>query len=1023
MITKRKILLIIGTLIIVLTMVRMLWIALQSSPEHPRAVQGVLDMRGWDFQNSRPITLDGQWSFYPGRLIEPRETGTASSGASFIEVPGNWKTSLSDDSAIGYGSYRLRILTDPTANQALALRVQEITSSSEVWIDGVSAGSAGLPAESANSTVASKKPYTATFANERGVIDIVIHTANFDNGRMGGIVRSLLFGETSAVNRHIDFSVGMQLLLCVILIIHVIYACMIYVIGPRQGILLLFALLNISAMMMTLLADDRLLLDWVRIPYDWYVRLANGATLGINFAMVRFAAGLLPEYAPVRFVRWYSWLSAAIALLFLVTPPPFWSQFGFIYFAFGLLAQFFLVRLFLRATLRQVEDSIYLLVGATAITTNVAWSFLRSLNLMEMYFYPLDLIVAFFSFAAFWFRRYFRTSAGMERLAHKLQLANDRKDDFLANTSHELRNPLHGILNIAHTVLDDNKRKLDANSVRNMELLLSVGKRMSFQLNDLMDLTRLRESGIVLHSGSLRLQSIVFGVLDMLRFMTEGKPIRLINLVPDHFPHVFADENRIVQVLFNLLHNAVKYTNEGNVTIRAAVEDGQARIIVEDTGIGMDEETQARIFHPYEQGYSGITAVGGGIGLGLSIAKQLVELHGGTLEVWSVPGEGSAFAFTLPLAESSGEAESEPVAAPPLFLDETAGPTADDDHAMMEVAPGADTEAAVDRPRILAVDDDPVNLKVLASLLSSQHYEIVTAASGREALSYLETKVWDLVITDVMMPHMSGYELTRSIRDRFSISELPVLLLTARSRPEDIQTGFRSGANDYVTKPVNAVELKSRVRALTELRSSVRERLRMEAAWLQAQIQPHFLFNTLNSIAALSDLDISRMKKLLEVFGDYLQTSFDFANTDKLVPIQHELDLVRSYLFIEKERFDDRLNVVWEVDPNITIHVPPLSIQPLVENAVRHGVLQRARGGTVRIRIADRETFVEIAIADDGIGMDEGTTRNLLALRSERRPGIGLPNTERRLMQQYGHGLHIESRPAQGTTVSFRAYK
>src|SRR5690625_4138570 len=105
---------------------------------------------------------------------------------------------------------------------------------------------------------------------------------------------------------------------------------------------------------------------------------------------------------------------------------------------------------------------------------------------------------------------------------------------------------------------------------------------------------------------------------------------------------------------------------------------------------------------------------------------------------------------------------------------------------------------------------------------------------------------WDLVISDVMMPRMSGYELTRIIRKRFTISELPILLLTARNRPEDIENGFLAGANDYVTKPVDAVELKSRVNALTEVRKSSRERLRMESAWLQAQIQPHFLFNTLN---------------------------------------------------------------------------------------------------------------------------------------------------------------------------------
>ncbi|WP_171650597.1 sensor histidine kinase [Paenibacillus foliorum] len=141
-----------------------------------------------------------------------------------------------------------------------------------------------------------------------------------------------------------------------------------------------------------------------------------------------------------------------------------------------------------------------------------------------------------------------------------------------------------------------------------------VGRRMSYMLNDLLDMNRLRESGIILYKRNLRLQGIASGVIDMLRFMTQGKPLQLINNIPDTFPYVIADENRMIQILFNLLHNAVKFTNEGRVTIRAAVATGHVRIFVEDTGIGMDEETLQIIFQPYEQGDSRITAIGGGMG-------------------------------------------------------------------------------------------------------------------------------------------------------------------------------------------------------------------------------------------------------------------------------------------------------------------------------------------------------------------------------------------------------------------------
>src|SRR5699024_641867 len=145
---------------------------------------------------------------------------------------------------------------------------------------------------------------------------------------------------------------------------------------------------------------------------------------------------------------------------------------------------------------------------------------------------------------------------------------------------------------------------------------------------------------------------------------------------------------------------------------------------------------------------------------------------------------------------------------------------------------------------------------------------------GAKALQLLEIGEWDLVIADVMMPRMSGYELTEEIRKKFTVAEIPILLLTARSQEVDIYTGFHSGANDYVTKPANALELKARVKALSGLRQAVKEQLKMEAAWLQAQIQPHFLFNTLNTIASLGVKDTKRMFKLLEEFGNYLYKSF-----------------------------------------------------------------------------------------------------------------------------------------------------
>lgn len=416
----------------------------------------------------------------------------------------------------------------------------------------------------------------------------------------------------------------------------------------------------------------------------------------------------------------------------------------------------------------------------------------------------------------------------------------------------------------------------------------------------------------------------------------------------------------------------------------------------------MDEETKKSVFQPYEQADSSMIAIAGGIGLGLSICKELVQLHGGTLSLESVEGKGSTFTFTLPAVTNSAH---EAVAT---VIEETE-----------KVHIKTTTTLKEGLPRLLVVDDDPLNLAIIERVLFAENYEVITCTSGKDALALLDKESWDLVISDVMMPNMSGYELTQKIRERFTISELPILLLTARSQSEDKQAGFHFGANDYVTKPVEKMELTMRVRSLINLKSSIQERISMEAAWLQAQIQPHFLFNTLNTIAALSEIDPPKMIMLLDKFGDYLHASFATQNLEPLVPLKSEIELVRSYVYIEQKRFGERLHVAWEIDQLSGIQVPPLSIQTITENAINHGVLDKPEGGTVCIQVKELEGFVEIKIVDDGGGIPKERLAKLLTNKGEGRRGIGLLNTDKRLKQLYGQGLEITSSQGIGTTVRF----
>lgn len=207
--------------------------------------------------------------------------------------------------------------------------------------------------------------------------------------------------------------------------------------------------------------------------------------------------------------------------------------------------------------------------------------------------------------------------------------------------------------------------------------------------------------------------------------------------------------------------------------------------------------------------------------------------------------------------------------------------------------------------------------------------------------------------------------------------------------------------------------------SLKKEKEATEELVRTELSFLKAQIKPHFLYNTLNVITALSTKDPPRTQALLYALSDYLRGSFNFENYNGLTPIESELDTVRAYVSIELERFRDKLHVEYDIDESIAISVPLLTIQPLVENAIRHGIMKRAGSGTVRISVQRGEDCTIIIVNDDGVGISAEKLTAILG-EPESRSGVGLKNVQRRLMLHYGQRMEIHSAVGAGTTITMR---
>jgi len=438
-----------------------------------------------------------------------------------------------------------------------------------------------------------------------------------------------------------------------------------------------------------------------------------------------------------------------------------------------------------------------------------------------------------------------------------LQHLSHLKDEFLIHTTHELRTPLSGTIGILESLLDGLTGEVLPQQAKNMRLVLESSYRLADLVNDILDFSQMQFRCLELQPQPIAIREITEVVVTVSKMLIVNKQVELTNLVPEDLPPIKADPNRLQQILYNLVGNAIKFTTLGKIEITAEVVQPKGdrtsdksldpsdldnlgnpenslvpsliAITVRDTGIGIPEDEYDRVFQSFIQLESlsnsptnqTKTSQFQGYGLGLSIAKQLVEIQGGTIWLESVVGQGSAFTFTLPIAleaqtlSPSLQTSIKTLLKRQVMLDNTTYPQS---YAPQEIKL---LDQSGDRLRIgsqdrqynlLIVDDDKVNLQVISNYLKRYDYAIAQALNGKEALEIINNGFTpDLILMDVVMPEMSGYELCQQVRERFPADELPIIMLTGRRQVSALVEGLNLGANDYLTKPISKNELLARI--------------------------------------------------------------------------------------------------------------------------------------------------------------------------------------------------------------------
>ncbi len=440
----------------------------------------------------------------------------------------------------------------------------------------------------------------------------------------------------------------------------------------------------------------------------------------------------------------------------------------------------------------------------------------------------------------------------VEEKARELSVSMKYKSEFIANMSHELRTPLNSLLVLAEQLEDNPEGNLTERQVQFAHVIRSSGVDLLKLLNDILDLAKVESNTVHLEISELPLAELREAMLQTFQPIADDQGLKFSVELDDRLPATMTtDPHRLRQVLKNLMSNAFKFTSQGEVTLRLesssggwdpthqrlARADSVIALVITDTGIGIRDELHATIFEAFAQADGSTAREYGGTGLGLSISRNLVELLGGEITVTSEPGRGSTFTVylpveaagvvvetsrnitpeageliaSLPTPAANGKATSVSNGKPAPSIQATPSPLL---VAAAEPDPQGFFDGAAAGTTVLVVDDDFRNIFALTALLERGDLQVVSAESGQDALKALEEKPEiDIVLMDIMMPGMDGYETIDAIRKRPQLADLPIVAVTGNVVGGERERCIAAGASDYIPKPVNTAEL---LRALSK---------------------------------------------------------------------------------------------------------------------------------------------------------------------------------------------------------------
>ncbi|SHJ32655.1 His Kinase A (phospho-acceptor) domain-containing protein [Clostridium amylolyticum] len=659
--------------------------------------------------------------------------------------------------------------------------------------------------------------------------------------------------------------------------------------------------------------------------------------------------------------------------------------------------------------------------------------------------------------------KYVDSFNNIENLSEKLKRHNKLKDEFLLYISKELKSPMNSIIGLTESIVSD-ENKLSSNQLLDTKLINYSAVQLSKLVDDILDYSKLNNTDIVLDKHPVNIKQLADMIFLIAKGSLTNKNLILKNDISNDLPLVYADINRLQQIINNLLENAIKYTSEGIITLNAVVINNFVKISVEDTGIGIPIWKVNSLFDAYtiknSQDVSSTT------GLTLHLTKKLIELHGGSINVSSHVGKGSKFSFTMPLYEENTEVmnrdnhfEFENII---------------ENYSVAKSSMPVNPQEKQKNYRILIVDNELPSRKVVENHLLADGYSLTSVSSGKEAMEIISNEdALDLVILNLFIPDMIGYELCSNIRNKKSLYDLPILMLTSSTKTDSLLLSFESGANDYLIKPVDKVELLSRVKTLIKLKHYVKESLELHNQISYTTKKVADLTDDINKVRELDKLkteffsNISHeLKTPLNVIWTSVQLlkSFDYEGYQNSVSIprylnimnQNCLRLIRlinniiditkidgNYLQVEMSN-NDIIFTIEEISLSVVNYAESLGlnlifdteieekymafdqdkIERIILNLLSNAIKFTPKGGTIEVLVKEIEDNIRIIVKDSGIGIPEDKLKVIFdrfmqvdksLSRKTEGSGIGL-SLVKSLVELHGGTVKAESTYGSGSS-------